>query len=221
VRGNVVVAWAADEGRTIALIAGGHLAKASVGYEIHAVIEQSTTKDGKSIERKLDGQHFRPGAVALSARYPRRSGRLPACARWRRRSPGTGCGHANGLSRHRLGAAGKLARHHPGRCQRRHWPHGGRRTRNTSRSAGSAGNPDPLEHKRMDPRTNRRHGARQHDKGLRASIIEAMAKQFDSFGVSDMAAQAIRNGTSAEDFTKQTHGSRRQARHRPGRRKSA
>jgi hypothetical protein len=30
-----------------------------------------------------------------------------------------------------------------------------------------------------------------------------MAKQFDSFGVADMAAQAIRSGTSAEDFAKQ------------------
>jgi HK97 family phage major capsid protein len=43
-----------------------------------------------------------------------------------------------------------------------------------------------------------------HDKGLaRIASIEAMAKQFDSFGVSDMAAQAIRSGTGAEDFAKQ------------------
>jgi hypothetical protein len=39
-----------------------------VGYEIHAVIEQSTTKDGKSIERKLDGQHCSAGCSSRCQR---------------------------------------------------------------------------------------------------------------------------------------------------------
>ena len=146
---NVVVAWAADEGRTIALIAGGHLAKASVGYEIHAVIEQSTTKDGKSIERKLDGQQFGrvlsrcqrdtpaiwpPSGVRSMAspvpwnglRTRQRSIASSIGSRWKTRS-----------SPSRPMPASALAA----------WP-----TTNPQhlRSAGSAGNPDPLEHKRMD-----------------------------------------------------------------------
>ena len=58
VRGQVVLSWAADDGKTIKLVQGGHLTKASIGYEIKQVIEQTTGKDGRSIERTLDGRVF-------------------------------------------------------------------------------------------------------------------------------------------------------------------
>jgi hypothetical protein len=53
VRGQVAISWAADNGKTIKLVAGGHLTKTSTGYEIHEIEEQSA---GKS--RSLDGQLF-------------------------------------------------------------------------------------------------------------------------------------------------------------------
>lgn len=58
VRGSVVLSWATDEGKTIALVNGNHLTKSSVGYEIHSVIEQTTGKDGRAVERTLDGRQF-------------------------------------------------------------------------------------------------------------------------------------------------------------------
>ena len=58
VRGNVSISWAADEGKTIKLVTGGHLTKTSTGYEIHQIIEQTTAKSGEKIERTLDGQLF-------------------------------------------------------------------------------------------------------------------------------------------------------------------
>lgn len=42
---------------TIALIEGRHLTKASVGYSIHKVVEQ-TKKDGRTVEREIDGRTF-------------------------------------------------------------------------------------------------------------------------------------------------------------------
>lgn len=58
VRGQVRVSHAADDGRTIRMIQDGHLTKASIGYEIHEVVEHSTDKHGKSISRTLDGRLF-------------------------------------------------------------------------------------------------------------------------------------------------------------------
>lgn len=58
VRGQVSVSWAADDGKTIKLMRGGHLTKTSTGYEIHQIIEQSVGKSGEKIERTLDGQMF-------------------------------------------------------------------------------------------------------------------------------------------------------------------
>lgn len=58
VRGRVSIAWAADEGKTVKLVQGGHLTKTSVGYEILKIVEQSTAKSGEKIERTLDGQLF-------------------------------------------------------------------------------------------------------------------------------------------------------------------
>ncbi len=58
VRGQVAISWAADDGKTIKLVTGGHLTKTSTGYEIHEIIEQSTKKSGEKISRTLDGQLF-------------------------------------------------------------------------------------------------------------------------------------------------------------------
>lgn len=58
VRGRVSIAWAADDGKTVKLVQGGHLTKTSTGYEIHQIIEQSVGKSGEKIERTLDGQLF-------------------------------------------------------------------------------------------------------------------------------------------------------------------
>ena len=58
VRGQVAISWAADAGKTIKLVQGGHLTKTSTGYEIHKIIEQSVGKSGEKIERTLDGQLF-------------------------------------------------------------------------------------------------------------------------------------------------------------------
>jgi HK97 family phage major capsid protein len=58
VRGQVAISWAADDGKTIKLVQGGHLTKTSTGYEIHQIIEQSVGKSGEKAERTLDGQLF-------------------------------------------------------------------------------------------------------------------------------------------------------------------
>lgn len=58
VRGRVSIAWACDEGKTVALVQRGHLTKTSVGYEIYGIVEQTTGKSGEKIERTLDGQLF-------------------------------------------------------------------------------------------------------------------------------------------------------------------
>lgn len=43
---------------TIALVESGVLTKVSTGYQIHAIIEQTTTKSGARIERHIDGATF-------------------------------------------------------------------------------------------------------------------------------------------------------------------
>ena len=58
IRGRVSVSWAADDGKTIRLIEGGHLTKTSTGYEIHRVIEAATAKSGEQIKRTIDGRVF-------------------------------------------------------------------------------------------------------------------------------------------------------------------
>lgn len=58
-RGKVRITSATQAGRdTIALVESGVLSKASVGYQIHKVIEQTTSKSGQRIERELDGALF-------------------------------------------------------------------------------------------------------------------------------------------------------------------
>ncbi|MBP6189001.1 MAG: phage major capsid protein [Azonexus sp.] len=58
VRGQVAIAWAADDGKTVKLVQGGHLTQTSTGYEIHQIIEQSVGKSGEKTARTLDGQLF-------------------------------------------------------------------------------------------------------------------------------------------------------------------
>lgn len=59
VRGKVRLTSATQAGRdTINLVKSGVLTKTSVGYEIHKVIEQTTTKDGRTLSRELDGALF-------------------------------------------------------------------------------------------------------------------------------------------------------------------
>lgn len=59
IRGQVAISHAADGGRTIALVEGGHLTKTSTGYEIYQVVEKSTAKGAESpSERILDGRLF-------------------------------------------------------------------------------------------------------------------------------------------------------------------
>lgn len=59
VRGKVRLTSATQAGRdTINLVKSGVLTKTSVGYEIHRVIEQTKTKDGRTLSRELDGTMF-------------------------------------------------------------------------------------------------------------------------------------------------------------------
>ncbi|HYD33610.1 MAG TPA: HK97 family phage prohead protease, partial [Methylophilaceae bacterium] len=58
-RGTIRLTSATESGReTIALVKSGVLTKASVSYIIHSIVEQSTTKDGRTIERTIDGKTF-------------------------------------------------------------------------------------------------------------------------------------------------------------------
>lgn len=57
-RAKVVVSWDEDDGRTIRKIEKGHITKTSVGYQIHRVIEQTTSKSGEPIAREVPGHVF-------------------------------------------------------------------------------------------------------------------------------------------------------------------
>jgi HK97 family phage major capsid protein len=58
-RGKVRITSATQAGRdTIALVESKILTKASIGYQIHAVIEKSTGKNGRQVEREIDGATF-------------------------------------------------------------------------------------------------------------------------------------------------------------------
>lgn len=72
-RGKARLTSATAVGRdTIALVESGILQKASVGYQIHRVIEQTTTKSGERIEREIAGAAFHR---ALERRGVTRDGR--------------------------------------------------------------------------------------------------------------------------------------------------
>ncbi len=58
-RGKVRITAATQTGRETAdLVESGVLTKASVGYQIHKIVEQSVGKSGEKIERALDGAMF-------------------------------------------------------------------------------------------------------------------------------------------------------------------
>ena len=58
-RGRVRITSATERGReTIALIEGDVLTKASIGYQIHRVVEQIKGKGGRVAEREIDGATF-------------------------------------------------------------------------------------------------------------------------------------------------------------------
>lgn len=58
-RCSVRITGATQIGReTIALVKSGVLTKVSTGYQIHKIIEESTTKSGEKVSRELDGAIF-------------------------------------------------------------------------------------------------------------------------------------------------------------------
>jgi hypothetical protein len=206
VRGDVAISWAADNGRTIALINGNHLTKASVGYEVRKVIEQTTGKSGEPISRTLDGRAF--GRV------------LERC---QRESPGDLAAFRRALD----GAAGPLERaaDAPATYRVIDWeilenslvtvpadasvgvgrmaelPHVAPETTQTEPTKPEMKEHHPMETTTPDVAAIERAAA---DKSLqRIKAIEAVAKQFEHFQLGEMPQQAIRNGISSEDFAKQ------------------
>lgn len=204
VRGDAIISWTCDDGRTIALITKNHLTKASVGYEVHAVIEQTTGKNGEQISRNLDGRLF--GRV------------LERC---QRESPGDLAAFRRALDH----AAGPLERaaDAPATYRVIDWEPlenslvtvpadasvgvgrmADRDTADPPSHAGAAGShPSPGE-KHVTPEEIAAIESAANNAALkRIKNIEDLAKQFEHFELGDMPAQAIRNGVSAEDFTKQ------------------
>lgn len=206
VRGEVAISWAADNGRTIALINGNHLTKASVGYQVRKVIEQTTGKSGEPISRTLDGRAF--GRV------------LERC---QRESPGDLAAFRRALD----GAAGPLERAADAQATYRvtDWevlenslvtvpadasvgvgrmaelPHVAPETTKTETTQPEMKEHHPMETTTPDVAAIERAAA---DKSLqRIKAIEAVAKQFEHFQLGEMPQQAIRNGISSEDFAKQ------------------
>jgi len=203
VRGDAIISWACDEGKTIALITGNHLTKASVGYEVHAVVEQTTTKSGDPISRNLDGRLF--GRV------------LERC---QREAPGDLAVFRRALDH----AAGPLDRAADAPTTYRviDWEPlenslvtvpadasvgvGRMADRDTAPPQTPASIPDPIPQgaRTVTPEEIAALKAAANADALqRIKNIESLAKQFESFGLGDMPAQAISSGISAEDFTKQ------------------
>ncbi len=203
VRGDAIISWACDEGKTIALITGNHLTKASVGYEVHAVVEQTTTKSGEPLSRNLDGRLF--GRV------------LERC---QREAPGDLAVFRRALDH----AAGPLDRAADAPTTYRviDWEPlenslvtvpadasvgvGRMADRDTAPPQTPASIPEPIPQgaRQVTPEEIAAlKAAATADALQRIKNIESLAKQFESFGLGELPSQAIRNGTSAEDFTKQ------------------
>ena len=203
VRGHAIISWACDEGKTIALITGNHLTKASVGYEVHAVVEQTTTKSGEPLSRNLDGRLF--GRV------------LERC---QREAPGDLAVFRRALDH----AAGPLDRAADAPTTYRviDWEPlenslvtvpadasvgvGRMADRDTAPPQTPASIPEPIPQgaRQVTPEEIAAlKAAATADALQRIKNIESLAKQFESFGLGELPSQAIRNGTSAEDFTKQ------------------
>lgn len=203
VRGDAIISWACDEGKTIALITGNHLTKASVGYEVHAVVEQTTSKSGDPISRNLDGLLF--GRV------------LERC---QREAPGDLAVFRRALDH----AAGPLDRAADAPTTYRviDWEPlenslvtvpadasvgvGRMADRDTASPQTRASIPEPIPQgaRQVTPEEIAAiEAAATADALQRIKNIESLAKQFESFALGELPAQAIRNGTSAEDFTKE------------------
>lgn len=202
VRGQVSIAWAADDGKTVKLVQGDHLTKTSVGYEIYQVIEQTTAKSGEKIERTLDGRMFdtvvnrcqreQPGDLAafrraLDARAGafERAGNEPTTYRvtdWEILENSLVTIPADVT----VGKGRSLA------------------------SEPAAPKPESIQEISMtqevkQPEVDLEKVEREFaDKAQkRINEISAMGDQFKDFeGVKQMADQAIRNGEPVEDFTK-------------------
>lgn len=202
VRGQVSIAWAADDGKTVKLVQGDHLTKTSVGYEIYQVIEQTTAKSGEKIERTLDGRMFdtvvnrcqreQPGDLAafrraLDARAGafERAGNEPTTYRvtdWEILENSLVTIPADVT----VGKGRSLA------------------------SEPAAPKPESIQEISMtqevkQPEVDLAKVEREFaDKAQkRINEISAMGDQFKDFeGVKQMADQAIRNGEPVEDFTK-------------------
>jgi len=206
VRGQAVLAWAADEGRTIALVTAGHLTKSSVGYEIHSVIEQTTGKDGRTIERNLNGRQF-----------------IGAVERCQRETPGDLTAFRRALDAH----AGPFERASDAPATYRviDWEPmenslvtvpadasvGVGRTASEPAPSAPVVEPPlatptptlPLTRTAMTPEEIAALERAAHDKAQqRINSIDAIATQFEKFDVKAMADHAIRSGTSVDDFTK-------------------
>lgn len=208
VRGDVSVSWASDNGRTIALITGGHLSKTSTSYEIHSVIEQTTGKDGRAVERPLDGRQFERVLVRCeqSAR-----GDLAAFRRELDKAAGPFERPTDAPTTYRvvqweilensLVTVPADATVGIGRAAAKDTP---------SPQAAKAPIQEPIFMDQKDQPSDvdlaaieraALEKAQKHGQ-TRISAIDALAKQFESFGVKDMADQAIRNGTSSDEFSK-------------------
>ena len=209
VRGSVVIAWAADEGKTIAMVNGLHLKKSSVGYEIHSVIEQTTGKDGRAVERTLDGRQF--GRVV---------------ERCQRDAPGDLAAFRRALD----SAAGPFERaaDTPATYRVIDWEPLenslctieadvncgiGRQAESDAATAPPAALPAPINFKetKMENPTPVDVAALERDFASKAQQrIENIAKIGDQFadfdGAKEMANAAIRSGKSVEDFTSEIHG---------------
>ena len=214
VRGEVVVSHAADDGRTIALIRGGHLSKSSTSYEIHAIVEQSTHKDGSKRERTLDARLFER---ILTRQEQTARGDLEAF----RRSLDAAAGPferaadeptiyrvtdweilENSLvtvpADHTVGVGRSHARdtqYHQPAAPAIHHPQG------ASPMSEDRTAPPPT----LDADAIRREAINQfraEDKNRR-DAIDALAGQFaDSREIRQMADQAIRDGIGSDDFAK-------------------
>lgn len=207
VRGDVIISWACDAGKTIALVTGNHLTKASVGYEVHAVVEQTTSKTGKALSRNLDGCLF--GRV------------LERC---QRETPGDLAAFRRALD-HAAGSFDRAA-DAPATYRVIDWEPlenslvtvpadatvgvGRMADRDTAPPKSPAGDAGPT-HSPGEKNVTTEIAAIEAAAAAAATAaalkriknIEDLAKQFEHFELGDLPAQAIRNGVSAEDFTKQ------------------
>lgn len=224
VRGEVIVSHAADNGRTIALIAGGHLAKTSTSYEIHKVIEQTVGKDGRSIgaAREIDGRQF--DAILKRCEQTSR-GDLQAFRRELDKASGPFERPTDEPVTYRVVdweilenslvtvpadasvGIGRSAEHHnrhtppPEPQQQENHPMPPEQTEQEKAAAAAATR--AAEAQRLEQIERAALDKARGEAKTRIEAIDALAKQFESWNVRAMADQAIRQGTASEDFARQ------------------